>query len=90
MKTPDEVRDSVALLDILDWITIMRVDPNAQFVMDVMLDHIKSREIVIPCWLFTLILNDLEVYVTDALIKRGIDVPHPTMPQPLKTLKDCT
>lgn len=90
MRTPDEVRDSVILLDILDWISIMRVDPNAQFVMDVMLDHIKSREIVIPCWLFTMILNDLEIYVTDALIKRDIDVQSPTMPQPLKTLKDCT
>lgn len=75
MIDPDEVRDSALLLDILEWVKTMRSDPNAQFVMDVTLDHRKTREIVMPCWLFKLVLNDLEVYASNTLAKRGVDLP---------------
>jgi hypothetical protein len=72
---PEEVRDSALLLDILEWIKTMRSDPNAQFVLDMMIDHRKTREIVMPCWLFKLVLNDLEVYASSTLAKRGVDLP---------------
>ena len=80
MIDPDEVRDSALLLDILEWVKTMRSDPNAQFVMDVTVDHRKTREIVMPCWLFKLVLNDLEVYASSTLAKRGVDLP--SMPAP--------
>ena len=75
MIDPEEVRDSAALLDILEWVKVMRSDPNAQFTMDVTVDHRKTKEIIMPCWLFKLVLNDLEVYATSTLAKRGVDLP---------------
>lgn len=80
MTDPEEVRDSAVLLDILEWVGTMRSDPNAQFVMDVTVDHRKTREIIMPCWLFKLVLNDLEVYATSTLAKRGVDLPSTPVP----------
>lgn len=80
MIDPEEVRDSALLLDILEWVKTMRSDPNAQFVMDVTVDHRRPREIVMPCWLFKLVLNDLEVYASTALAKRGVELP--SLPAP--------
>lgn len=74
MKSPDEIRDSATLLDVLDWVSTMRSDPNAQFAMDVTVDRVKTREIVMPPWLFKLVLDDIEIYASDALVKRGIDL----------------
>lgn len=75
MRSADEIRDSAVLLDIMDWVETMRADPNAQFVMDVTVDRIKAREIIMPCWLFKLVLDDIEIYASDELAKRGIDRP---------------
>lgn len=75
MKSPEEIRDSAVLLDVLEWVSTMRSDPNAQFVMDVTVDRVKSREIVMPVWLFKLVLDDIEIYASDELVKRGVDLP---------------
>lgn len=88
MIDPDELRDSALLLDILEWVKTMRSDPNAQFVMDVTVDHRKPREITMPCWLFKLVLNDLEVYASSTLAKRGVVLPSTSAPPALAAGED--
>jgi hypothetical protein len=72
--TPDEIRDCAALLDVIEWARTTRGDPNAEFIVEMMVDHGKTRRIVMPCWLFRLMLDDLEIYANDALQKKGINV----------------
>lgn len=90
MIDPEEVRDSALLLDILEWINTMRSDPNSEFVLDMMLDHRKTREIIMPRWLFKLVLNDLEVYACSTLAKRGVDLPSVPAPPHDKAGEETT
>ncbi len=70
----DQVRDSAALLDILDWVRIMREGPSKPLTLEISDGHLAVREVAMPPWLLKLMLSDLEVYATNTLARRGVDL----------------
>jgi hypothetical protein len=72
----DEIRDSAALIEILDWISVCRQADNFEFVINPTVRG--GRDVVMPGWLTQQMLSDLEVYATQRLKERNIEyVPKP-------------
>lgn len=82
MTPAQEVRDSAALLEILDWISAMRSAENFEFVINQTWRGRGERDIVMPDWLFQLLMADLEVYAIAMLKQRGIAPPPRSFPDP--------
>lgn len=70
MIPADQVRDSAALIEILDWIIACRQIENFEFVINPTIRG--GRDVVMPNWLSVQMMADLEVYATEALKERGI------------------
>lgn len=73
--TPDQIRDTAVLLDVLEWARTLRSAPNAEFSIDLRIENKRPKEIILPPWLLKLMLDDIEVYVSDELTKRGVSLP---------------
>lgn len=73
--TPEEIRDAAVLIDILEWARTLRAAPNAEFSIDLRIEDKRQKEIILPSWLLKLLLDDIEVYISDELTKRGVALP---------------